>query len=536
MTPDAPPQKLYRLLMLLAAGTFLALISAGLGVREFWTDEIITAGHVRTLASTADAFHPRGFYVLLYGWKQIFGDSDLALRAFSVPWAMLAFVLAWAISSRLLKPGQTALALWLIALSPFLILYFRMARFYSLVTALVLLVAYCAVLVTQVGKRRHWVALAVVSPSLVYTNYLAALLLGPLFLWLGWINWRRGQVWRLLTAMAPTAVAAVSVGAWVLRVTGNISAIEAGAAHASLSHVLLRLVLPPFILAVGETTDPWRIWVTLPAFAAAAGFFILGLVSSPREAAWAPLRWSWLISVVVAAAVLTTIARGEPLSAAARSTIFAAPLAYMLMAVGATRIGTKSLRAAAIAVLLVANVYGLRNYFAGTQFLNPGYAVPWREIVTTIQQSEQPGDLVLAFFESTPGRYGEFGRFITGRPDYAPHELEPVENWPGGGFRLWLIGRDRGSAEARRLQETTVKHLTPRAARVEITRFMPYSPMDRKFRSFFLRRPVPESHITVYLFIPPDEPRAPEDAPRFLTGGRAPSDRTRPTHPEQDTL
>ncbi|NSW58446.1 MAG: glycosyltransferase family 39 protein [Armatimonadetes bacterium] len=536
MTPDAPPHKLYRLLTLPAAGTFLALISVRLGVREFWTDEIITAGHVRTFAATVDAFHPRGFYVLLYGWKQIFGDSDLALRAFSVPWAILAFLLSWAISSRLLRPGQTALALWLICLSPFLVLYFRMARFYSLVTALVLLVAYCAVLVAQAGKRRHWAALALVSPSLVYTNYLAALLLGPLFLWLGWISWRRGQVWRVLLAMVPTAVAALFVGAWVLRVADNIRAIESGAAHASLSHLLLRLVLPPYILAVGETTDPWRIWITVPAFAAAAGFFFLGLVSSPKEAAWAPLRWSWLLLVVVGAVVLTTIARGEPLSAAARSTVFAAPLAYILMAVGATRIRSKSQRAFALAVVLVADVYGLRNYFAGAQFLNPGYAVPWREIVTFIQQREQPGDLVLAFFESTPGRYGEFGRFITGRPDYAPHELEPVEHWPQGGFRLWLIGRDRGSAEARRLQETTVKHLTPRAARVEITRFMLYSPVDRKFRSFFLRRPVPESHITVYLFIPPDKPRAPEDAPKFLTGGRAPSDQTPPTHPEQDTL
>jgi len=123
--------------------------------------------------------------------------------------------------------------------------------------------------------------------------------------------------------------------------------------------------------------------------------------------------------------------------------------------------------------------------------------------VKTINEHEKPGDVVLAYYDTTIQRYARFNRFIAARPDYHPEQLEPVERWPQDGFRLWLVTRDRGSAEARRLQQETVRKLTPRAARVDVINFMPLTPLDQRFRSLFLRRPVADAYVKLYLFVPP---------------------------------
>jgi len=505
-SPTAPeqPTRLYYALSALAFGAFVALVAVALGRREFWTDETVTLGHIVTLAHSKDAFHPRGYYALLYGWKLLFGDSDAALRAFSVPWALLGLLLIGAIGRRTLRPGAAVLAQWLFILSPFVILYFRMARFYSMVTAVALLVAYCAVLIAQEGRRRHWIALGLSALLALHTNYIVSALMAPLFIWLGAFAWRRGHWGRYAAALIPAGIQTSFHIAMLLGPMSSIHGIESSAGHASLLQIALRVLLPAFSLAVGETTDPWRVYITLPAALAAGTAFVLGLLARPERPGASLVRWAWVLAVGGVAVTLSTVAKGEPLSSAARSTLFAAPFAFMLIATGIERIRRPVLRALVIAILLVANGYGLVNYFTGRQFLNPGYAVPWREVARTIESRRQPTDRVLAYFDTTVERYANFHRFINGRPDYHADQLEPVDAWPRDGFRLWLIARDRGSAEARRLQEETVQRLTPRAAKVEIFRLMPYSDIDRKFRALFLRRPTAESYLMIYLFTPPD--------------------------------
>lgn len=503
-TGSIPP----RLSSALSGGAFVAfllLLAASLGAREFWTDEVITAGHVVGFANTKDAFHPRGYYVLLYGWKLLAGDGDLALRAFALPWAALAFLLLTAFGRRVLEPRRLILAQWLFALSPFVILYFRMARFYSMVTALALLVAYCAALVIQEGRWRHWLCLAGAAFALLNTNYIAAAMLGPLFLWLAVIALRRGQVARWLAAGIPSLALVALIVPALIGQAREIHNIEAATAQASPVHLLLRIGLPVYSLCVGETTDPWRVYITVPAFIAAGLALLLGLRKAKGgqgDQAHALVRWAWPLSILIVAILLSTLAKGEPLASAARSTIFAAPFAYMLMALGIFRIRKPTLRATVLAVILVANAYGLRNYFTGQQFLNPNYVVPWREIARTIQEREQPTDMVLAYYDTTIERYGSFHNFIYGRPDFFPERLVPVHEWPSCGRRLWLIARDRGSAEARRLQNETIQRLIPRAGKVEIYEFLRYSPIDRRFREAFLRRKVEDAYVKVYLFCP----------------------------------
>jgi hypothetical protein len=498
-----PPQRAYRAAGLAALIVFALLLTAFLGRREFWIDEIVTAGHVASLDATRDAYHPRGYYLLLYAWKQVLGDSDLALRAFSIPWALLTFILLGAIGRRVLSPKEALLAQWMLALSPFAILYFRMARYFSMSAAVALLVVYCAVLVAQEGKWRQWLGLAASACLALNTDYLVAAMLAPLFAWLAVTAFSRRQIGRLLTSLLPGAVILALKAQSLLHGAGVVHAAEAGAGHASLLSIGLRIAIPAYSLAVGETTDPWRLAISVPVCIVMLGAFFSGLLWTSGRPGYALVRWAWPLSVAAVAVVLSMIARSEPLSAAGRSTLFAAPLAYLVAAAGVCRIGWRTTRMLALVVIFAADCCGILNYFTGRQFLNPGYVVPWRGIAASIQAREQPTDLVMAFYDSTISRYASFHNFTDQLPDHYPEKMIPLRNWPDCDCRLWLICRDRGSATARRLQEEAIAHLGPRADRVQVLRFMPLSPTERRFRSKFLRRQVENAYVKVYLFTPP---------------------------------
>ena len=502
-----PDEKKARALTALALIVFATLVSVCIGTREFWIDETITAGHVRTLANTQDAYHPSGYYLLLYLWTRAFGASDLALRAFSVPWALLCFGVLAELAKRALGRWEAVLGLWLFALSPFVVLYFRMARFYSLNTAVGLLVAYCAVLVIQEGKWRHWLGLALAAGAMVELDYIGTMVLMLLYAGLTVLAVRRKHVARAAVSAIPfLALLAVSA-ATVLQRASALHDFGAREGGGSLAHLALRLLLPPFALAVGETTDTWRLYITGPAILAAAAGAVAGFRLRGAKAGYDVVRWGWPVTVLVSAGVLSTVARSEPLSAAARSALFTAPLAYLVIAGGLCALRGPRLRVVAMAAMVLANLYGLVNYFAGEQFLNPGFAVPWREVARTIEAQRQPGDLIISFYDTSILRYAKLPGFIYEWEEQSnPEQMQLVREWSRHGGRVWLIARDRGSALSRRLTEERLADLTKRAARTETLSLMPYSALDRKVRSFFLRREVPEAYLTLTLLTPPGKP------------------------------
>src|SRR5687768_5657827 len=75
----------------LAAITILAAIVRFVGLTRdsLWTDEIFS-GYASQLASITDVIqyvshdvHPPGYFIALWAWAQVFGDSDYSLRALS---------------------------------------------------------------------------------------------------------------------------------------------------------------------------------------------------------------------------------------------------------------------------------------------------------------------------------------------------------------------------------------------------------------------------------------------------------------------
>jgi len=126
--------------------------------------------------STTDQ-HPPLYFLLLHGFVQLCGESDLVLRFPSAAFATLIVPLLYAMGCRLRGSRAGLLAALFGALSPFYLWYAQEARMYTMLTALGLCALY-ALWRAVTEQRRSWGALFLLSAALAAaTQYLYSLLL-----------------------------------------------------------------------------------------------------------------------------------------------------------------------------------------------------------------------------------------------------------------------------------------------------------------------------------------------------------------------
>ena len=482
----------------LALLVYLGLLGYRLGEREFWLDEQITVGHLGEGHIAFDAFHPPGYYAWLQIWSGLFGDSDAALRAFSVLCALLAALAVWLLARELLPHPHDLLALWLFVLSPVGLLYFRMARYYALTAAVALFAAWAVVLAKRHG-RPGYVLLALMALHLMWVDFLPLLLLVVAYLWLLPTAWRRGKerYWWLASAAVPLAAAAWQMRGMLHKV-GLVSSIPA--AHPGLKQIALMLALPFYSATVGETTEPWRFAVVLPVLLAGLVLAGVGLVAAVRRKD--AYRWllvlAWPLAVGLAAAILSTVGAADPWPRVTSLCLYALP--FFL---GWIVLGVKTLPRwgwVLLGVVVAGQLYGDTNYLARRQFINPGYNLPWREINALVQSQGHAGDLALAYYDGTGKRYWSG---VVPFVDYAepklPPDLPAVAAFPAG-HDLWVIDRDRGASLPRDLTARLVAELQGKARGVEVARLMPYSAEERRWRSRLEGHEIPEAAVTVWRF------------------------------------
>jgi mannosyltransferase len=491
-------------LVLLAGAVFAALLGLDLGGRELWTDEFFSldSGLRPFAVGLWDPFHPPGYYLLLHGWLG-FGASDGWLRAFSVVWALVAWALAWLIAGELGLRREGVVAAWLMALSPLLVLYFRLGRYFSMAAALVLLAVYALLRLRRRPSPGNALLLALSVAAVGYTDYAAlavVLLTIVVFAISAGARARAARRW-ILAATGAALLAMAPIFLRLLRDTGTVAGIVADPLARSLWGVAAKLALPVFGLATGECLDPWRFAVTVPAVLVTGLLLAAGIASLWRDGGLRRATAVLFPLNVVAAVALTGVAASEPANRITSLAMGTVPLAYLTMARGALRLGRTWRTVTALGLMACLYGYGLHNYFAREQLLNPGYAPPWREVAAAVQARERSGDTILV-------RDDAFARYYPGRARIAPiPELARVaEGQAAPTGRVWLIGRDRGAQDL--LDETEIirSRLLAHGFRERVFAIQPRTPQEQRWRTAILRRPAWDAYVKVYLFTPGTPP------------------------------
>jgi mannosyltransferase len=129
----------FLLLAILLLASFMRFYR--IDAQSLWNDEGNSARIAeRTfdliLEGAAGDIHPPGYYMLLHGWRALFGHSEFALRSLSAAAGLALVVFTYLLGRHLFGEATGLTAAFLGAISPFAVYYSQEARMYALLAAL----------------------------------------------------------------------------------------------------------------------------------------------------------------------------------------------------------------------------------------------------------------------------------------------------------------------------------------------------------------------------------------------------------------
>jgi len=499
--------RLHRPLLIVVLLLCWLLLNLHLEDRSLWTDELFTAEWTKLSVAelvqrTADDFHPPLYFLLVKVWSAGAGKSDFALRWPSVAAGWLSVAVLYRLGRKWGTRGTALLGAGLWGLSPALILYARMARYYSLAALLGVVATYALwrALTDSGGaghaRRFRWFAYAVASWSAIFTFYLSGMLIlahGCLVLLL---NGRR-QLLRWLTAIL--AVAALSLP-WAGVVTRQAVRTGSGAADLAFGAAGfgLKVAYSAYAFAVGESLFPWR-----PLAVVGAICVLLlcgaGIAGWRRRRLALPLTGLLVIPLVAVMLVIGLVSPRTPFTSVPARALFAAPF-FALIVAGAPGGLRQRFLVPLLAVVGITWGVTLWNYYHDADFLNPIYLTPARQMVGFVEPQLQAGDMVYSEWDSGFDYY--YAQTATRAPHFTDTREAIAYLESGQASRVWRVtlGRDQSEsivAGSLSLDQWLEGRFAPTAA----WGFTPQDETYRLIKSLLLGRPAYPYRASVSLYV-----------------------------------
>lgn len=282
-----------------------ALRFAGLDAKGFWEDEAGTAilvgldfGEMVSRIPEQEATPPL-YYLLVWPWAQVFGDSEVGIRSLSALLGAAAVPIGYLAARELVSRRAGIIVAALVAVNPLLVWYGQEARSYAL---LVLVSALALLFFARAlhDPRPKWLALWSLSSALaIATHYFAGFLFLPQAAWLlGRLGARRAVL------IASAAVAVVGAALLPLAVEQEQNAVGDDHYIPETSLVSRITQIPGFFLVGFEAPYP----LVLGLAAVAAVLAGVGLVLLVKRSTRAEQRGALVALSVGAAGIAVPLA------------------------------------------------------------------------------------------------------------------------------------------------------------------------------------------------------------------------------------
>ena len=390
--------------------------------QSYWHDE----GNSRALSersagdiwlAAAVDIHPPGYYLLLSGWRSVFGESEAALRGLSALAGALAAGVIFDLARRRFGLVSGLVAGGFMALDPFLVYYGQEARMYALLVLWTVLTFYCAdwledapwplqatpdrlaalgyVLALTAGLYTHYAfGFVVVTQALLI---LYTLVRGP-----------GAARWLALTRLGLLTLSGVFFAPWIPTALHQLSTWPADRNGSGSPLDLIRW------LGFGGTILTSEAQIGLAALGAAFAFGVVAMLALRPEAA--RLARSALVWFLVPA--ISTLALGLLTPSFAKFLVVAVPALALLLSVtfdlreqpqDARRWVRPGMVGALLVVVAVTMVTSLNHLY-----FDPAYARDdYRGISQYLRDRQVPSDAVILI---APNQIEAFGYYYGSQP------------------------------------------------------------------------------------------------------------------------
>ena len=389
---------------------------------------------------------PPLYYLLLHAWTRGLGTSDLALRLFSVLWALAAFPLLWSLGHRLGGFSAAASAATLYALAPASLFYSVEGRMYSMLWFLALAFVWLSVELHLKGTRPWSLLLWIITAAAGFlTHYFFVFVWAAGALWLA-LHPGRAARGRLFAGAAVTAAVTLP---WYVEVPASLSRWRVTgswlAGPLTWTQVLSAPVLLAWNLLAGRGIWGGSRWMDrlLAALLVVVAIAIWRQGIRPLLEPLPRLVWVWLL-FVCAGPVVFDLLRGTFASLMARYALAAIPAAMLLLGLAISRLTLR------MNVLLVALIVFLWIPGIVALFQSPRAWEPYVQLGSELSEWAGPGDLII--LHSIPSGVLGVTRYM--------HSAAPVAAWIGQlGSRRTPQDLDQLLAGRRRVALVKVHHI-----------------------------------------------------------------------------
>lgn len=359
---------------------------------SFWFDEAaswhlaqLSVSKIVELAMIDNT--PPVYHVFLHLWSKIGIDSDFAYRFPSIVFGLLAVFMTYKLGELLFNAKIGLFAAFFGAISFQGICYSQETRMYALQILLAGLSVYFFVKWLRqggIGNIAIWIVLGIL---MFYNHLFAVFVFGAewLFFLIGWRKYQprmiQWAVWNLLLFLCCLP--------WIQVIINQMGAIQGDywvhpADPTQIVSVFVKLTVGTFLreqyLFAGILSLPF------------AAISIYGLVKLIKD----DIKEKWLLPVLIFAPMIIVYAyslRGNSLFYY-KYFVYLIPFIHILFAIGITKISEKRIRYAVLGILILINMFFLKNYYYDAAVSEP-LRVPVKDIIAELNKHADPGETII---------------------------------------------------------------------------------------------------------------------------------------------
>jgi len=286
VTSPQQNDRIYKLLLIIGLIVGVGLLLLFPTAKPLWTDEVydIKTGYHSLTDIFRGAANSRDhtLFQAIAPWitRHTFGDSVFWYRFFS---ALPAAFVPWFVYLIGLRINRTValLGVWLVALSPGMILFARMARYHGMLAFLATVSTYLLIRLLERGRWRELVAYTLVTLAMLWV-YIPSLFLvvgqglGVLLLYRREAHSIKALIGIALAVAGITPIVLMGTDATHVVQSASTVRVESSEIGGGMGGLVNRLILPVYVFCVGETVYPWTWWASVGGGLTALGCFFYG--------------------------------------------------------------------------------------------------------------------------------------------------------------------------------------------------------------------------------------------------------------------